>query len=432
MLAEHGKDELPSSSVFTGELHTVIVPPASQASGPYDMKNPYYVDITEHRELMEPSSGRSCMHIEFNIKDTKLNYLTGDHLGLFPANSEREVDRLLRALRIDNPDTLFSFEAIDKSAAKQSPFPTPCSYRTALTYYLDITAAPRTHIIKALADNATTDDDREFFEFLASHDGKDKLASYVVESCRTVAEILEDRPNLHAPVDLMLELLPRLQCRYYSIASSAKVHSNTIHICASLVEYQTPLGRFAQGVTTGWLSTKRNFELQRPVPAFVRKSNFKLPGTPTRPVIFIGPGTGIAPFRAFIHERNLHREQGRQVGPTVLFFGCRTEEEFLYKSELRDFEASGLLELHVAFSRLPNKPKQYVQHLLVEQRERMWDLISQGAYLYVCGDAKNMARDVQKAVVDMVQHCGGKTEEEAIAHVKHMKKTNRYLEDVWS
>merc|ERR1712055_1124326 len=167
----------------------------------------------------------------------------------------------------------------------------------------------------------------------------------------------EGKASCKPPIDHVLELLPRLQSRFYSIASSAKVHPTSVHICGVVVEYQTPTGRVNKGVATTWLQTKiptgEGDELVCPkVPVYVRRSQFRLPNRPQTPVIMIGPGTGLAPFRGFIQERAWQKSQGKPVGPTVLFFGCRNKDQYyIYMEELEGWAQDGFLTLHAAFSR---------------------------------------------------------------------------------
>merc|ERR1712142_686293 len=181
------------------------------------------------------------------------------------------------------------------------------------------------------------------------------------------------------------------------IASSAKVHPTSVHICGVVVEYQTPTGRGNKGVATTWLQNKvptgEGEDMVYPkVPVYVRRSQFRLPNRPQTPVIMIGPGTGLAPFRGFIQERAWQKSQGKPVGPTVLYFGCRNKsQDYIYQDELEDYEKDGLLTLHTAFSR-DQKEKRYVTHCLRETGAAVWDLLDSGAHLYVCGDARMIGK----------------------------------------
>ena len=195
---------------------------------------------------------------------------------------------------------------------------------------------------------------------------------------RHLTHVLEDLPSCKPAIDHVLELLPRLQPRFYSIASSSKVHPTSIHICGVVVEYQTPTNRTNLGVATSWLRTKvpTGGDADPPrIPVYVRRNQFRLPSRPQTPVIMIGPGTGLAPFVGFIQERAWQKEQGKPVGPTVLYFGCRNKgQDFIYKEELEKWEQDGVLTLHTAFSR-DQPEKVYVTHRLREHGE-VWDTVS--------------------------------------------------------
>lgn len=320
----------------------------------------------------------------------------------------------------------FSFSPTSpEESNKKHPFPCPTSYRTALTYYLDITNPPRTNVLYELAQYATDTSEQERLRKMASSaaEGKALYLSWVVEARRNILAILQDMPSLRPPIDHLCELLPRLQARYYSIASSSKVHPNSIHICAVTVEYETKTGRLNKGVATNWLKNKvpdQNGSSSL-VPMYVRKSQFRLPFKPSTPMIMIGPGTGIAPFIGFIQERAWLKQQGKEVGETVLYYGCRHEhEDYLYREELARFQKEGVLtQLNVAFSR-DQAEKVYVQHLLKKNKENVWKLIDEGmAHIYVCGDARNMARDVQNAFYEIVSEFGNMSQPQEIgrAHV---------------
>jgi len=193
------------------------------------------------------------------------------------------------------------------------------------------------------------------------------------------------------------------------------------------------------GVCTNWLqkmvpSRKENNEnqIEFKVPCYVRRSQFRLPNRPQVPVIMIGPGTGLAPFRGFIQERDWQKKQGKSVGETHLYFGCRNKNiDYLYREELEQYESDGVITLHTAFSRdQPNKI--YVTHRLRENARDIWKLIDNGAHVYVCGDAKMMAKDVHDIITDIVRDYGDKTQQESEMFVKNMEQQKRYSADVWS
>nr|CAD7408535.1 unnamed protein product [Timema cristinae] len=376
------------------------------------------------------------MHIEFDIEGSKMRYETGDHVAVYPQNNEALVNRLGELLGV-NLDTVFTLTNTDEESSKKHPFPCPCSYRTALTYYIDIACNPRTHIIKELIDYTKDPKDQEHLKLMSSTsmEGKQLFSKWVTQDNRNIVHILEDLPTCRPALDHLCELLPRLQPRYYSISSSPKVYPNTVHVTAVLVEYETPTGRTNKGVATTWLAAKKPKDDTEPpvVPIFIRRSQFRLPTRTQTPIIMIGPGTGLAPFRGFVQERNQSKEEGKPVGDTILYFGCRKKaEDFIYEEELTEYVNKGVLKMNVAFSR-DQKEKVYVTHLLENTLDDIWRVIGEhNGHLYVCGDARNMARDVHNIVLKVVQEKGNMTEADALAYVKKMEAQKRYSADVWS
>ncbi|KRX14444.1 NADPH--cytochrome P450 reductase, partial [Trichinella nelsoni] len=247
-------------------------------------------------------------------------------------------------------------------------------------------------------------------------------------------DILIELPSCRPPLDLLLELLPRLQPRFYSISSSPKVDPSLVSITVIVLKYTTPIGRPGKGVATNYLASKIAVE-NKPhpqVPIYIRRSQFRLPHSPSTPVVMIGPGTGIAPFRGFIQERAMLKQTGREVGPMILYFGCRKrKEDYLYGQELEAWLKDGTLsELHVAFSR--DQPRKvYVQHLMLERKQSIWSLLQNGAFFYVCGDARNMARDVHSALMQIIAGEGDMNADEAAAYFKQLESQKRYQADVW-
>lgn len=345
-----------------------------------------------------------------------MRYDAGDHVAMYPINDKDLVDRLGK-LTNANLDTVFSLINTDSDSSKKHPFPCPTTYRTALTHYLEITAIPRTHILKELAEYCSDEEDKTFLRNMASisPEGKAKYQSWVQDSCRNIVHILEDIKSCRPTLDHICELLPRLQPRYYSISSSSKLYPTNVHITAVVVQYETPTGRVNKGVATTYLkglvpyprlnntnSKLNDKQLQNGhdnnsedeedqvnrivVPIFIRKSQFRLPTKSEIPVIMVGPGTGLAPFRGFIQERQYQRDDGRDVGQTVLYFGCRKQsEDYIYEDELKQFETKGTLTLKTAFSRDQNE-KVYVTHLLEKDADLIWHLIGEkNGHFYICG-----------------------------------------------
>ncbi|XP_047111254.1 NADPH--cytochrome P450 reductase [Schistocerca piceifrons] len=429
-LTEH--DSISPDKIYTGEvarLHSL----ANQRP-PYDAKNPFLAPVKVNRELHK-AGDRSCMHIEFDIEGSKMRYDSGDHVAVYPMNDEALVNRIGELLNIDL-DTVITLTNTDEESTKKHPFPCPCSYRTALRHYLDITSNPRTHILKELIEYTKDPEEQEKLKLMSSTspEGKSLYNQWIIKDNRNIVHILEDLPSCKPALDHLCELLPRLQARYYSISSSPKVYPNSVHVTAVLVDYTTPTGRHNKGVATSWLKKKQPKEDFTPTtPIYIRRSQFRLPTRTQTPIIMIGPGTGLAPFRGFIQERHLSKKEGKPVGDTILYFGCRKKsEDFIYQDELEQYVSDGSLKIYVAFSR-DQAEKVYVTHLLQKNKDEIWNIIGENnGHLYVCGDAKNMARDVHDIVVKVVMEKGNMSESEAMAYVKKMENQKRYSSDVWS
>ncbi|KAK6625304.1 hypothetical protein RUM43_005598 [Polyplax serrata] len=429
-LTEHTDVNL--ERVFTGEV--ARLQSLKNQRPPYDAKNPFLSQIKVNREL-HTGGDRSCMHIEFDLEGSKMRYDSGDHLAVYPVNNDELLEKLGKLLNYDL-DRVFTLTNTDEESSKKHPFPCPCSYKTAFRHYLDITSNPRTHILKELSEYATDPKEKEMLKQMASTtpEGKALYQKWIIEDNRNIIHILEDLPSCKPAIDHLCELLPRLQCRYYSISSSSKLYPTTVHVTAVVVEYETPTKRLNKGVATSWLkSLVPTADTVPTAPIFIRKSQFRLPTRMQTPIIMIGPGTGLAPFRGFIQERHLAKQDGKPVGDTILYFGCRRQsEDFLYKNELEEYVAAGTLKMHVAFSR-DQAEKVYVTHLLSKNADELWRVVGENnGHLYICGDARTMARDVNDIVRKVLIEKGNMDEQQAQAYLKKMEAQKRYSSDVWS
>jgi NADPH-ferrihemoprotein reductase len=424
--------DLPSEKVFKGEvsrLNSYI-----RQRPPFDAKNPFMAPITVNKCLFK-NTDRKCLHIELDITGSRLRYEAGDHVAIYPSNDASLVAKFADLFQIDL-DTIITLENLDEDATKKNPFPCPCSYRTALTHYLDIASLPTTQSLKELAQYTSNDEEKKQLLLMGSptDEGKKSYNAFIRDNLVDIVTLLEKMPSIKPPIDHVLELMPRLQVRYYSISSSPKVYPNSIHVTCTVIEYKTKDGRTRKGTCTTWLSTKLVLEENQPgVPIFVRKSQFRLPFKFQTPVVMIGPGTGLAPFRGFIQERDFYKKEGRQVGSTILYYGCRKQtEDYLYPDELEAFEKNGTLtKLNLAFSR-DQEEKNYVTHLLKRDSNMIWNLIQEGGHVYVCGDAKSMARDVNEILIGLCKTEGNMSTDEATQYIKDLSQKTRYVLDVWS
>lgn len=428
-------ENLDSDKIFKGEI-TKLGSFAKQRP-PYDAKNPYMANVAVNRELHK-GGDRSCMHIEIDIKDSGIKYDAGDHVGVYPTNDPELVEKIGQLLGIDL-DEVISLDNVDPDASKKHPFPCPCSYRTALLHYVDITTTVKHHVLSELVGHTKDADDLTKLELMSggTPEGKALYDEWVVGGNRHIVALLEDLKSCRPPLDLLLELMPRLQCRYYSISSSSRLHRDRIHVTAVVVDWISKPGRLHKGVATHWLKTKNpssdSETINLRVPIFVRRTNFRLPVRPISPVLMVGPGTGIAPFRGFIQERQWQKDEGKDMGDTILYFGCRkSNEDYIYEDELSGYaEKNVITNLRLAFSR-DQQEKVYVTHKLREDMELIWDVVKKGGHLYVCGDARFMAKDVHEIFVEALEKYGEKSHEQATRFLSSLSDKGRYQVDVWS
>jgi len=352
--------------------------------------------------LNKPGSGKETWHIEFDIAGTGLEYEVGDCFGLFPRNDPALIDAVLGT--IDAPaDFPIGGRALrDVLTDGVSLNPAPDMLFQLVSYR---TGGERRQKAQALADGGDPDGDAESLDVLAA-----------LEKFRGV------RPDPEA----FIEALDPLQPRLYSIASSPKVSPRRIALTVDAVRY--PVGaRTRLGVASTFLAGR--VAPNSKIRSYVQKAqDFSLPADPALPIIMIGPGTGVAPFRAFLHERMAMKAPGRNW----LFFGHQhSRYDFFYEDEFAGMKSAGVLtRLTLAWSR-DSDEKIYVQHRMRDVGRDLWAWIADGAHVYVCGDAMLMAKDVERALVDVVATFGARTNDQAIAFVSDLKKTGRYQADVY-
>jgi sulfite reductase (NADPH) flavoprotein alpha-component len=352
--------------------------------------------------LNKPGSHKSTWHVEFDLAGTGLTYAAGDTFGLFPTNDPALVEAVIAAIDAP-PDFPIGGRALREVLADGvSLNPAPDMLFQLVSY---LTGGERRQKAKALADGGDPDGDAATLDVLAA---------------------MEKFHGVRPDPEAFVEALDPLQPRLYSISSSPKVDPDRVALTVDTVRY--PVGaRTRLGVASTWLADRLAPNAR--VRAYVQKAQgFGLPADPSVPIIMIGPGTGIAPFRAFLHERMAVKAPGRNW----LFFGHQhSKHDFFYEDELAGMKAAGALaRLTLAWSR-DSEEKIYVQHRMREVGRDLWAWIADGAHVYVCGDAKHMAKDVERALVDVVATFGVRTTDQAIAFVTDLKKAGRYQADVY-
>lgn len=437
-----------------------------QPKGPFGAHNPYLASVVKSYELFN-APGRNCVHLEIDIGDSNLKYTTGDHLAFWTQNCDEEVDRFLSILGLTHRrDEVVNVKAIDPTS--KVPFPVPTTFDTIIRYYLEINGPVSRQFVSSIAPFAPNDEakaialkigsDRETFN--------QKVTSRYLNTARLLHEISGGLTWDKVPFTFIIETMNHLQPRYYSISSSSLVDKNIISITA-VVESIKPetSDHVLKGVATNYIldlkhamgdeqrTAKYNLDGPRgkytfeaptlKTPVHVRHSNFKLPSSPSKPIIMIGPGTGVAPFRGFIHERAEKAKNGTPVGRAVLFFGSRTStEDALYSEEWpqyidetstdseESYNDKNFLKVINAFSR-EGPEKVYVQHRMEQNAEMINNLLKQGGFFYVCGDANRMAREAQNTLAKIISQQRDIPMNKAEDIVKNMKTQNIYQEDVW-
>ncbi len=397
----------PARTAPHSSIATLSPTPKAVSTNSYTRDNPFHAPLIDSRPLTRDLSSKLTVHLAFSITDSDLQYEAGDACGVLPQNDHRLVDEIIDTLKF-SPDV---------------PVQLPKSGSTplvgALTDHLQITRLTR----KTIEAYATIGRCRPLFALLTPEQ-QSHLDKYIYD--RGLVDLLHDYPGvLHDPADLVA-MLPRLAPRLYSISSSPLAHAGQIHTTIAVVRYHSH-NRERGGVCSTLLADRTPAGARRPIYIQPNKK-FRLPQQSDKPIIMIGPGTGIAPFRAFLHERRVTAATGKNW----LFFGERSvTSDFLYRDELEPMLADGhLSRLDLAFSR-DQSHKVYVQDKMLEQAPLFWSWLQDGASVYVCGDAARMARDVDAALHTIVAKQGSLAPEATIDYVQALKDQHRYHRDVY-
>jgi cytochrome P450/NADPH-cytochrome P450 reductase len=391
--------------------------------------------VSVNSELQNKSganaSDRSTRHIEVQLPPG-IAYRVGDHLSVVPRNDPTLVDSVARRFGFLPADQIRLQVAEGRRA--QLPVGDAVSVGRLLTEFVELQQIATRKQIQIMSEHTRCPVTKPKLLAYVGDDAAsaERYRSDVLTKRKSVFDLLEEHPACELPFHAYLEMLSLLAPRYYSISSSPSIDPARCSITVGVVEAPASSGRGVyKGVCSNYLSGRR---VGDNIHATVRetKAGFCLPDDPAVPVIMIGPGTGLAPFRGFLQERAHRKAQGAKLGPAMLFFGCRhPDQDFLYADELKAFAADGIAELHTAFSRADG-PKTYVQHQVAAQKERVWNLIEQGAIVYVCGDGGKMEPDVKAALVAIYREKSGADAEAGLRWIDDLGTKNRYVLDVWA
>ncbi|MGD2198843.1 assimilatory sulfite reductase (NADPH) flavoprotein subunit [Lysinibacillus fusiformis] len=374
-----------------------------QGATTYSRKNPFYAEVLENINLNGRGSNKETRHLELSIEGANFQFEPGDSIGIQPENSEPLVDALLGVLQFD-PAT--EVTVLDETV----------SLKNALQKKLEITvlSKPVLEKIKAYTEH------HEFSSLLEEPNAWKEYAKG-----RDLLDVVEDFAPFTWSAQQFVDILRKIPSRLYSIASSQLANHDEVHLTISKVSYETN-GRQRLGVCSGSVA---ELQIGATLPIYVHKNpNFRLPEQKETPIIMIGAGTGIAPYRAFLEERE---ELGVEGKAWLIFGDQHFVTDFLYQTDWQRWLASGTLsQMHIAFSRDTDK-KVYVQHKLEENAANFYEWLEQGAVIYVCGDEKSMAADVDATIHRIIEQQGQKTSEQAKALVQELKQQKRYQRDVY-
>jgi len=376
--------------------------PIAEAVPRYSRDSPAMATVLSCKRLNKPGSQKETWHVELNVSTRGLDYAVGDSFGVFPTNDPTLVDAVIKALGApaDFPIGGSTLREVLTDSVSLSPAPDML-----FQLFSYITGGERRIKARALANGDDPDGDAETLDVLAA---------------------IEKFPGIHPDPEAFIEALDPLQPRLYSISSSPKLDPRRVALTVDAVRYDIG-NRRRLGVASTYLAER--IKPGSIVKIYVQKAQaFALPADPELPIIMIGPGTGVAPYRAFLQERWATQAPGRNW----LFFGHqRSKYDFFYEDEFKTMKSSGVLtRLSLAWSR-DSDQKIYVQDRMREVGRDLWAWLADGAHVYVCGDAKRMAKDVELALVDIVAQHGARSAEEAAAFVADLKKKGRYQQDVY-
>lgn len=372
----------------------------------FSKTKPYPAAVLTNYNLNGEGSAKETRHIEIDLGDSELTYEPGDALGVYPLNNPAYVDELLEALKMDGAESV--------TVGKET-----MSLRDAFIGKLDVTALSRVNMEK-YADLIGSDE----LKTLLDGEHKEEFGDYIWG--RQIVDLVEEFPHSGISAQDFVGILRSIPGRLYSIASSIKAFPGQVHLLVGAVRYHS-FDRDREGVCSTYLSGRMD-ENEKLAIYVQPNKNFHLPDDPDTPVIMIGPGTGLAPFCAFLQERQATGAEGKNW----LFFGDQHQAtDFLYAEQMEKFQEDGILtHLSLAFSR-DQEQKIYVQTRILEQSKEIYEWLEQGAYFYICGDASRMATDVHNALIETITVEGGKSQEEAEKYVNDMLDSKRYQRDVY-
>ena len=380
------------------------VPGSASGAPEYSKTNPFPAKLLKKYNLNGAGTIKETIHAEISLEGSGLNYEPGDALGVVPENASDLIEEFLEVAKLDGRENVAFKEDLS------------IPFVDVLRHHLDLRTL-NTIILKKYAKAC------DHTELLKIGEDREKAKEWIWG--RDIVDLMKTYPSSLRSGD-WVRLLKSLSPRLYSIASALSAHPHEVHLTVAAVRYES-FGRKKNGVCSTFITDMWE-EGQKAGIYFHPNKHFKLPQNPDTPIIMVGPGTGIAPFRAFLEERAATGAKGKNW----LFFGDQHRDcDFLYQSEWENFMNTGVLhKLDLAFSR-DQDYKIYVQDRLRENAKEIWEWLDEGAYFYVCGDAVRMAKDVHQALIDIIAEHGGMSQEDATKRLKQLGREKRYARDVY-
>ncbi|MGD7007875.1 bifunctional cytochrome P450/NADPH--P450 reductase [Metabacillus sp. 84] len=399
---------------------------SSEPMAPAALKHQAFIaEVTVNKELQSAASARSTRYLELSLpKD--VTYREGGHIGILPHNCEELVNRVLLRFGLSGRERV----VLRGEGAKTAHLPKgeTIEVRRLLTEYVELQDPVTKTQLKILAEATVCPPHRFELEAMLKRYEEDILPKRI-----SMLELLENYLACELNFERYISLLPPLKPRYYSVSSSPQRSPGKVSLTVSVLKEQAWSGSGEyHGIASCYLA---RLLPGAQVTCFIKEpqAGFEMPSNPATPIIMVGPGTGIAPFRGFLQRRRILQEQGYSLGEAHLYFGCRTRKhDFLYEEELKEAERDGLVILHTAFSREDGKAKTYVQHLMKKHASQVISLFDQHAHLYICGDGSKMAPDVEAAMKEIYQAERDSSEEEAAEWLADLQQQGRVAKDVWA
>jgi len=423
---------------------------------------------------------KKSLELELDVSEFAFDFEPGDSIGIVCKNKKKEVDYLIERMDIsEQADKQMTLQVMENTTKKSACVPThfrrlPCTLRTILMEFVDFRSVPRKAFIRMLVDYTTDTDEKRRLQELCSVQGGSDYSNFVRGKYIGLVQLLQTFPSCTPPIARVLELLPQLLPREYSIASYAGKQDSRFKFVFNVIELPSFQNNDRLGLCTSWLDSLtygiRSSDIEEGMQSlalnsassetppeeklksvtmdgreqirmyFRRPTGFRFPTDPTKPLIMIGPGTGVAPFIGFLEKREhlLLEDPTIPLSTALLFFGCRYRgKDELYREELLEFKSKGVLtELYTSYSReeiVEESHTKYVQHNIRAQKELVLKLLfEQDGLVYVCGDAKFMGRDVTNTFVELIEEYKNLSKPDAIAMMKEMQEKKQFLEDVWT